>query len=110
MVHLFNERLTNSCYADDIFVYAKSLDEAIFMMRILVNELEKVGLNLNAPKNKFLHGHIEDDGYDVAFMNIGDEFIEIHYVATTHEYIGKLLTIQTYDRSQCEILHRSQSA
>ena len=48
------ERLTNSRYADDILVYAKSLNEAIFMMETLVEELAKVGLSLNADKTKIL--------------------------------------------------------
>ena len=110
LVQPATERLTNSRYADDIFVYAKSLNEAIFMMETLVEELAKVGLSLNADKTKILRGPIEDDGFDVSFVHIASDLVEVLDVQSSHKYLGKQLTLRLHERSQCEVKHRIQRA
>ena len=50
-----DERLTNSRYADDILIYAKTLDEAVLMMEILIEELSHIGSTLNTAKTEILH-------------------------------------------------------
>ena len=47
-------RLTDTRYADDVLLYAKSLEELQRMTDLLIVELKKVGLELNAEKNKKL--------------------------------------------------------
>ena len=49
------ERLTNTRYADDILLYVKSLVELEHMATMLIEELNLVGLKLNASKPKVLH-------------------------------------------------------
>ncbi len=39
-----SERLMNTRYADDVMLYAKSLDELERMVELLIIELNKVGL------------------------------------------------------------------
>ena len=46
-------RLTNSRYADDILLYAKSIDELIQMSEMLIDELAKVGLRLNTRRRYY---------------------------------------------------------
>ena len=41
------ERLTNIRYADDVMLYAKSLEELHDMISMLMEELQKLGLHLN---------------------------------------------------------------
>ena len=36
-------RLTNTRYADDILIYAKSLEELVHMTELLISELRSVG-------------------------------------------------------------------
>ena len=48
------ERLTNIRYADDVMLYAKSLEELHTMLTMLMEELEKIGLHLNSAKTKIL--------------------------------------------------------
>ena len=47
-----SERLTNIRYADDLMLYAKSSDELCAILELLVEELDRVGLALNADKTK----------------------------------------------------------
>ena len=46
------ECLTNIRYADDLMLYASSLEDLTFMMQILFEELQKVGLQINGSKCK----------------------------------------------------------
>ena len=46
------ERLTNIRFADDMFLYARSLEDAKVMLSLLVEEFQEVGLHLNAGKTK----------------------------------------------------------
>ena len=45
-------RLTNTRYADDILIYAKSLEELVYMTTSLIEELRMIGLRLNTEKTK----------------------------------------------------------
>ena len=47
------ERLTNTRYADDILLYVKRLYELCRMAGLLIRELKKVGLHLNADKARY---------------------------------------------------------
>ena len=44
-------RLTNIRYADDILLFAKSIEEVVSMTEKLIKELQRIGLALNAKKN-----------------------------------------------------------
>ena len=48
------ERLTNTRYADDILVYAKSLEELMIMMELLGEELAAIGFAMHELKTKIL--------------------------------------------------------
>ena len=49
-----DELLTNIRYADDLMIYAMTLNDMDKMLEILVEELQKVGLQLNTAKCKIL--------------------------------------------------------
>ena len=45
-------RLTNTRYADDILLYAKSAEELKLMMNMLLEKLPKIGLSANTSKER----------------------------------------------------------
>ena len=64
------------------------------MMEVLFEELEKVGLSLNADKTKILRDPIEDDGFDVSSFHIASDIVEVLDIESAHKYIGKQLTLR----------------
>ena len=48
------ERFTNIRFADDVLLYARSLEDAKTMLSLLIEEFQAVGLQLNAAKTKIL--------------------------------------------------------
>ena len=63
-------RLTNIRYADDIMLYAKSLNELEDMTGKLIDELRKIGLTLNAKKTKILRCNPSEDDSTLNFTEI----------------------------------------
>ena len=49
-----SECLTNTRYADDVLLYAKSIHEISEMLRLLPSELATIGLQMHADKTKIL--------------------------------------------------------
>ena len=104
------ERLTNTRYADDILLYAKSLDELQHMTELLLPELALVGLRLNASKTRILHTDFPDSGSETDLVEIGGEFISILHVGSWHRYLGRHLSLSSADRVMVEIGHRKKQA
>ena len=102
------ERLTNTRYADDILLYAKSLSELTEMMELLIDELKQVGLQLNTKKTKILHTDIADDDHDVDFIDISGEFVSILHGGEFHRYLGRFLCLSQENRLDIEFKHRKQ--
>ena len=50
------EKITNIRYADDLMLYARSLQDLKDMTELLITELGAMGLQLNASKTRFVHG------------------------------------------------------
>ena len=72
------ERLTNTRYADDILLYAKSLSELQTMAELLIEELQLVGLQLNASKTKILRSDmIHEKDTNVNVVDISSEMRHI---------------------------------
>ena len=84
-----SERLTNTRYADDVLIYAKSLKELEHMTELLVVELRKVGLTLNTKKTKILHSSDADEGAGTDFALIDDDFVQIPHADQSHRYLGR---------------------
>ena len=71
------DRLTNTRYADDSLLYAKSLPELQSMAESLIQDLAAVGLKLNAGKTKILHTSYKEIGHDLDFIEIDGESVRI---------------------------------
>ena len=100
------ERLSNTRYADDIMLYAKSLKELVEIAEILIEELSVVGLILNASKTKILHSNIEDDHFGLDFIDISGDFVRILHDDKFHKNLGRHISLSKEQRIQCELKHR----
>ncbi len=101
-VSLYNEslkvdgsfkRLTNTRYADDILLYAKSLQELQRMAELLIVELRKVGLTLNSDKTKILYSTDTDMDAENDYIDISGEFVRILSCSESHRYLGRYLSV-----------------
>ena len=101
------ERLTNIRYADDILLYAKSLEELVFMMEWLVHELTKVGLQLSSAKTKIFTTQALTKPL---FVEVGGEMVEVLMCDQTHKYLGRRLCGSLARRHVVEFNHRVQLA
>ena len=98
------ERLTNVRYADDILLFAKSREELQSMIMLLIEELRKIGLELNVSKTKILTNEIQEEH----FISVGDVQIGIVAEDGKHKYLGRYLSGVFENRSTIEIAHRLQ--
>ena len=103
-------RLTSIRYADDIILYAKSLEELVSMTERLMNEFQRIGLTLNAKKTKNLRSNPGDDDCTLNFVEIGSEFVKILNDTDSHRYLGRLLCTSASDRIKIEIRNRQRAA
>ena len=97
------KRLTNTRYADDVLLYAKSLEELQRMTELLITELRKVGLHLNADKTKILHSSIHDAGADRDYVDINGEFVQVLHEDQSHRYLGRHMSVSLENRLRIEI-------
>ena len=81
------ERLTNIRFADDLLIFAKSIDEAIYMLDTLVDTFREYGLELNSKKTKLLSTTTITE--DTILVEQLAGFIEIIASNRTHKYFGR---------------------
>ena len=94
--------MTNTRYADDILLYAKSLDELSEMLHLLIDQLALVGLEVHEGKTKIL---TSDASNSIDFVEIGGGIIEVLPFDKHHKYLGKHL-IASPERASVELHHR----
>ena len=101
------ERLTNIRYADDLLIFAKSFDEAVFMLEILTEELANAGLSVNGSKTKILTTDGAATDNDAPLLaDIAGSMVEILRCESTHKYLGRLFSGNLRRRGQCNLNHR----
>ena len=69
-----DENLTNIRYADDLILYATSLEHLVFMLETLFEELAKVGLNVNGLKSKIM---TSTPSVNKRMIDVNGDFIEM---------------------------------
>ena len=99
-------RLANVRYADDMLLFAKSREELENMLVLLIDELRKIGLDLNASKTKIftIDVHLEN------FITSGDEKISIIEDDGKHDYLSRYISGILEHRGNVEVDHRIQCA
>ena len=85
-----HERLTNVRYADDILLFAKSLEEGVHMVELLAEVFREFGLELNASKTKILSTEHVEDTTVYCITDCGE--IEILAKRQKQKYLGRLFT------------------
>ena len=86
-------------------IFATSREDLHAMAKALKEELSKVGLSLNAAKDKVLTT-VSD--IDVQSLDIDGEPVDILHGDTAHTYLGRKLCGDLRARSYCEVAHRVQ--
>ena len=101
-----SERLTNSRYADDMMLFAKSLAELEEMLLLLKEELAKIGLDMHESKSKIMTSFNEDD---LDFVDIDGLMMEILPYDKAHKYLGRMISCAN-SRANFEISNRIKVA
>ncbi|CAE8585202.1 unnamed protein product [Polarella glacialis] len=97
------ERLTNIRYADDLMLYATSLDQLCQMMTLLSEELSRVGLDLNMTKTKILTTCKLEE---VLYVDLAGGMVEVLFEEASHKYLGRKLGGNLKKRSATEFANR----
>ena len=96
------ENLTNTRYADDVLLYAKYLEELKEMLKLLLDEFRKVGLEMHESKAKILTSrNTSQEKFTVRNMSR-----QILPVSSSHKYLGKLLCLDPSTRADVAFNHR----
>ena len=84
-----NEKLTNIRFADDLIIYAHSLEELTSMIDLLVQEFATVGLQLNSQKSKiFILDENVANSDNTMLVDVADGFVQVVQNHETHKYLG----------------------
>ena len=100
-------RLTNIRYADDILLFAKSLEELVFMMGSFVHELAHIRLQLSSSKTKIFT--IQSLTIPL-FVEVCGTMVQVLTGDQTHKYLGRSLCGSLARRHVVEFNHRVQLA
>ena len=100
-------RLTHVRFADDILLFAKSLDEIIMMLEFLKEELAEAGLEMHPDKTKIM---TSDGENTVNVIDIHGMMIWILKEDAAHRYLGRLLNLHSKRRVKIELDNRFKSA
>ena len=87
-------------------LFAKTEEELIEMVELLVEAFRTVGLELNAAKSKILTNAPIDHSY----VDVTENFVEIIDAGSYHKYLGRHISGEFIFREMTEINHRIQVA
>ena len=97
--------LTNIRFADDILLFAKSLEDLMQMLTLLREELLRVGLEMHPDKSKIMTNEMMNT---YKLIDIGDMFIEVLDADKQHKYLGRMISLHAEKRTKSELHHRLQ--
>ena len=106
MLDASGTRFTNTRYADDVMLFAKSLEEATEMVELLIEEFAKMGLELNASKTKIITNEVVSYEY----VDIAESMVAILGPNEEHRFWGKYLSGNLDNRVHTEVQHRIKVA
>ena len=101
------ERLTNTRYADDILLYAKSLPELREMLELLHDEFSAVGLEIHETKTKILSSSAPSGTNSLVVRGMS---LEILRPEMPHRYLGRRLCACSSSRTSTEVNNRISAA
>jgi len=87
-------RFTDVRFADDVLLYARSLEDAKSMLAVLLEEFQAVGLQLNASKTKILTtAAVESPPGTCKVEWVSGRCIHVLSHADSHKYLGRALNL-----------------
>ena len=101
-------RLTNVRFADDLLLFARSLEEAISMLDMLTETLKAYGLELNVKKTKILSTTVTQQ--DTVLVDSAEGFVEVVAASRSHKYLGRAWPGNLRIRGQVALDHRMACA
>ena len=99
-------RFSNTRYADDVMLFAKSMEEATEMVELLIHEFAKFGLELNTSKTKI----ITNDVVSYEYVDIAGSMVEVLGPNSEHNFLGRYLSGNLDNRVHTEVQHRIKVA
>ena len=87
-------------------LFAKTEQELVDMVQLLVEAFADVGLDLNVAKSKIL----TNVPTSYSYLDIDENFVEIIEAGSHHKYLGRYLAGESTFREQTEVNHRIQCA
>ena len=95
-------RFTNTRYADDVMLFAKSMEEATEMVELLIHEFAKFGLELNTSKTKIITNEVVSYEY----VDIAGSMVEVLGPNSEHKFLGRYLSGNLDNRVHIEVQYR----
>ena len=80
------------------------------MVILLIEELESIGLHLNANKTKILHTELIDEDCTVDYIDIAGELVRVLHGDQWHRYLGRRLSLSSAERTNIDFKYRKQQA
>ena len=100
--------LTNIRFADDLLLFANSLEEAVRMVDLLKEALAKFGLEMNMSKTKMLSTTVSKE--DATLIETDSGFIELVAASQVLKYLGRAFSGNLRNRGQAAVDHRISCA
>ena len=98
-------------FADDLIIYANSLDELVDMLEILIGELRLVGLDLNTKKSKiFTLDKSYFESVSPILVDVANGLIELARSGEVHKYLGSAFPGNLKSRGRTILAHRIKCA
>jgi len=98
------EPLTNIRFADDLLVFGKTLEEAVYMLECLVASFSNFGLELNVKKTKMFSTSVVTN--DTVLVDTAAGPIELLSADSTHKYLGRAWSGDLRNRGLIATRHR----
>ena len=92
--------LTNLRFADDVLLFATSIEQLQKMMYEFRESIEKVGLRIHPGKTKVLSNQSSISPDSKREMQIGDVKMEILTRSESVRYLGQLITFQHQETTE----------
>ena len=106
-----DERLTHVRFADDLIIYASTMNELTDMLDMLADEFKIMGLELNGSKSKIFSTDPNVFANDnPSYVNTADDMIEIVRANQTHKYLGTSLQGDLRLRGKSNLAYRLKCA
>ena len=91
------ERFTDVRFADDVLLYARTLEEAKLMLSLLMEELQRVGFSLGSSKTKILTiAHVEISKGICKVEWVSGHYTHVLSQAESHKYLGRALSLSKH--------------